>query len=249
VRLARENSGWGYTRILGELRKLGVHISRGTVVNILRQIGVDPKTDSTKGAWADFLRVHAASLWQCDFFSRHVILPDGMRLQCQAMVFLHVATRRVFVTPMVVTTSPAWMAEQARAFVMHAKSIGLPAGLVFRDRDTKYRADEFDGELERAGVRVQRLAFRAPNTNAYVERFIQTIQQECLDKFIVYDAVHLDYLIREYVEHYHTERPHQSKGNLPLTVGPPTASDNIAGEVVCRERPGGVLRHYYRAAA
>jgi transposase InsO family protein len=93
------------------------------------------------------------------------------------------------------------------------------------------------------------LAFRAPNTNAYVERFIQTIQQECLDKFIVYDAVHLDYLIREYVEHYHTERPHQSKGNLPLTVGPPTASDNIAGEVVCRERPGGVLRHYYRAAA
>jgi putative transposase len=52
---------------------------------------------------------------------------------------------------------------------------------------------------------------------------------------------------KEYVEHYHTERPHQATGNVPLTASssPPTSD----GEVVCRERLGGVLRHYYRAAA
>ena len=65
----------------------------------------------------------------------------------------------------------------------------------------------------------------------------------------VYDSIHLDYLIQEYIEHYHTERPHQSKGNIPLTVGSPTATADTSGEVVCRERLGGVLQNYYRAAA
>lgn len=251
VRLARENPGWGYTRILGELRKLKVRTSRSNVVNILRQVDVDPRTDATKGGWAHFLQAHASTLWQCDFFSKHVILPDGLRRQCTAMVFVHVASRRVFVTPATVKTSPAWMAQQARAFVAHARSVGLPTGLVFRDRDKKFRTREFDGELERAGVKVHRLALRSPNTNAYVERFVQTIKQECLDKFILFGPEHMDYLIGEYVEHYHTERPHQAKGNAPLTAGPapPPDSPTTDGEVVCRERLGGVLRHYFRTAA
>ena len=78
--------------------------------------------------------------------------------------------------------------------------------------------------------------------NAYVERFIQSIQQECLDKFVVFGREHMDHLVSEYVEHYHHERPHQSKGNRPLL------SDTLVlgpeGEVVCREPLGGVLRHY-----
>src|SRR4030095_538105 len=90
-----------------------------------------------------------------------------------------------------------------------------------------------------------RVTYRAPNTNAY-ERFVQTIQQECPDKFIAFGPAHMDHLVREYVEHYHTERPHQGKGNAPLT-GPP--SSPVEGEVVCRERLGGVLRHYFRVAA
>jgi len=125
----------------------------------------------------------------------------------------------------------------------------LSAGILFCDRDAKFQGKEFEGTLNDAGVKLHRLAFRAPNTNAYVERFIQTIQQECLDKFIAYDPIHLDYLVREYVEHYHTERPHQSKGNMALVAAPSAASAESAGEIVCRERLGGVLRHYYRAAA
>ena len=66
----------------------------------------------------------------------------------------------------------------------------------------------------------KRLAIRAPNTNAYVERFIQTLQVECLDHFLVFGEKHLDYLVREYVEHYHTERPHQGLGNR-LVIGEP----------------------------
>jgi transposase InsO family protein len=139
------------------------------------------------------------------------------------------------------------MAERARAFVAYSHSIGQPAGLVFRDHDKKFRAKEFDGELEASGVMVHTLACRAPNTNAYIERFIQTFQQECLNVFVVCGSEHMDLLVREYVEHYHTERPHQSKGNAPLVET--TATGPPEGEVLCRERLGGVLRHYYRAAA
>ena len=89
--------------------------------------------------------------------------------------------------------------------------------------------------------------------NAYVERFVQAIQQECLDKLIVIEREHLDHVCREYVAHYHTERPHQGLGNRPPveTPPPPSSSSHTAadGAVVCRERLGGVLRHYERRPA
>jgi hypothetical protein len=78
-------------------------------------------------------------------------------------------------------------------------------------------------------------------------RFVQTIQHECLDKFIAFSQDHLDLLTGEFLEHYHQERPHQGKGNVPLG-GMPKLASNV-GEIVCRERLGGVLRHYYRVAA
>jgi hypothetical protein len=80
--------------------------------------------------------------------------------------------------------------------------------------------------------------------NAFAERFVQAIQQECLDKFIAFRTEHMDHLISEYVEH--TERPHQAMGNAPLVGGP--AEVSTAGEITCIERLGGVLRHYRRAA-
>ncbi len=92
---------------------------------------------------------------------------------------------------------------------------------------------------------VRALAMRAPNTNAYVERFIQSLQVECLDHFLVFGEKHLDYLVREYVEHYHTERPHQSLGNRPISGEPPPSGGNIS----CRTRLGGLLKDYYRSAA
>ena len=98
LRLSREND-WGYTRNLGELKKLGVgKISRTTVVNILRAERLDPKTDPGKGTWSEFLKAHAKSLWQCDFFSEHIVTPEGRR-QCFVLAFLHVSTRRVCLPP------------------------------------------------------------------------------------------------------------------------------------------------------
>lgn len=118
-----------------------------------------------------------------------------------------------------------------------------------RDRDSNYRAS-FDAILQAGGAKVKKTSFRAPNLQAYVERFIQSIQQECLDHFIVCGERHFDHLVREYVEHYHRERPHQSKGNLPLTGNWPEPDEPPPeGEIVCRQRLGGLLKHYERCAA
>ena len=192
LRLAREND-WGCTRILGELKKLGItKISRTTVCNILRENHLDPKTDPKKGTWADFFKAHAKSLWQCDFFSKHIVTADGVIRQCFILAFVHIYSRRVWLSPCTFKPDAAWMKEQADEFLAHAKAQDLPVEVVLRDRDSKYTAASFDDRLERAGVRVTKIGFRAPNMNGYVERFVQAIQQECLDRFIIFGTEHFD---------------------------------------------------------
>ena len=108
-----------------------------------------------------------------------------------------------------------------------------------------------DAALRRAGITVTLNSFRAPNLQAHIERFIQSLQQEALDHFIVCGAKHFDYLVSEYVAHYHTERPHQAMGNVPLAGAPPSAESAppAPGEIICHERLGGLLKHYVRRAA
>jgi putative transposase len=221
------------------------------VVNILKENGIDPKTDPTQGTWADFLKAHRQSLWQCDFFSKHIVTPEGIR-QCFVLVFLHVGSRRAYLSPCTFGPNPRWVASQATAFLADAKDKGLEVGIVLRDRDANYAVgspDGFDTVLEQAGVEVKMLSFRSPNTNAYCERFIQAVQQECLDQFVAFGTEHLDLLCREYGDYYNKERPHQGIGNLPPVVVAPTKEMADVGQVKCQMRLGGVLKHYYREVA
>jgi putative transposase len=172
------------------------------------------------------------------------------------LVFLHIGTRRVFATPAATNQTEAWVREQTFTFLQHAKAEKLPVTMLFHDRDSKFTA-AVDADLARKRVEVRKTAFRAPNTNAYVERFIQTIQHECLDHFVILGQRHFDRLVTEWLEHYHTERPHQAKDNEPLaqarqpnsTDGGDPARQAVAGRVEYRERLGGLIKHYYRTAA
>src|SRR5580698_4601189 len=112
VKLGRE-TGWGYTRILGELKKLHIcRVSRNTVKNILKAHGLDPGPRRGVGTWDEFLKIHAATLWQCDFFCKRVLTPKGFRYLF-VLAFLHVGTRRVFLTPATDHPNEAWVSEQA----------------------------------------------------------------------------------------------------------------------------------------
>jgi putative transposase len=251
LRLAREND-WGYTRILGELKKLGVRkVARSTVVNILREDGLDPGPKRGEDTWDDFIRRHAATLWSCDFFTRHVWTLRGL-VEVYVLFFLNVATRKAHIVGMSAQPDRAWVAQQARnacLYFAEQAEAERPAVLL-RDNDGKY-GPGFDAVFEAEGVRVHRVTPFSPNLNARAERFVQTVRRECLDRFVFFGEAHLRHVLGEFLAWYHRSRPHQSLGNAP-PCGPPAPAEGpppAAADLVCEERLGGLLKHYTRRAA
>ena len=225
----------------------------------MKENGFDPGPKWGVGTWDEFLKLRAATLWQCDFFTKKVLTIKGFR-DAFVLVFLHVGTRRAFVTPASFNPNREWAELPAKAFVAHVKQTGLSTEIVTRDQDGKYTPPS-DQALKDAGLTVRKSACQSPNTQAFVERFIQTLQQECLDYFIPIRMQHLDHLVAEAVIHYHEERPHQSLDNSVLAplpksksrkkakTKPPDESTIALSEVRCKQRLGGLLKHYYRQAA
>lgn len=155
----------------------------------------------------------------------------------------------------------AWVVAQTDRFVQQARGQKLRVATVQRDRDSKF-TKAFDQVLRSKHVKVKLNGYRSPNTNAFVERFVQTIQQECLDRFVVFGEKHMDAICSEFLAQYHTERPHQGEGIdnevlcRPKKRGrPKTKRGNLEDEIVplrevrCHERLGGLLKSYSRKAA
>ncbi len=246
VRIARETH-WGSTRVLGELRKLGITcVSRTTVRRILREHGIDPAPKRRGQSWDEFIRAHAETLWACDFFTKTVWTPLGPRLAF-VLFFLHVGSRRVIVSEPTLKPTREWTAQQASPFLTQAEADGHePPRILLRDRDGKF-GPAFDQALADAGCRAKVLPVRAPILNAFAERWIQSVKRECLDHFMVFGLGHLAHLLASWVDHYHQERPHQGLGNR--LIGGPDPPVSPAGQIRCRSRLGGVLKSYERIAA
>lgn len=261
LRIARQTD-WGYTRIVGELKKLGVSVSRSTVINILKEAGLPTGPQRGEGSWDQFIMSHAQTLWACDFVSKRVWTLRGL-VDAFVLVFIHVGTRRVHISISTTRPDAAWAAGQADELIRAVGGTGSGEReggprLLIRDRDSKFgggagvrREGGFDDRLGAAGVSVLRLPVASPNLNAYAERFIQTLQRECLDRFIVLGTSHLDYLVREYADYYNRQRPHSGiQFRAPCGPSPPAASDPPRpADVRCRQRLGGVVKHFYRSAA
>ena len=222
LRLARE-TGWGYTRILGELKKLGVRaICRSTVINILKEHGLDPGPRRGLGTWDEFLKRHAVALGATDFFSKPVWTQAGL-VDYFVLCFIHLGSRRVYVSGLTAQPDRAWTVQQARNVAMHFAEQPVKPAILLRDYDGKF-APEFDAILEADGVTVKKVGPHAPNLNAIAERFVQTAKSECLDHFIVFGEDHLRHLVFSFQDYYNELRPHQAKDNLPLNCTLPGRS-------------------------
>jgi putative transposase len=249
LRLAKETS-WGYGRIQGELKKLGITVAANTIKKIMIKNGFHPSPNRTKGDWDRFIKRHIDTLWACDFFSKDVWTGFG-KVTYYVLFFIHVGTRRVRIcTPTCQPNGPG-VEQQARNLVMELAERGEKASYLIKDGDTKFTA-KFDEIFKSEGIKVKKLPFRSPNLNAYAERYVQTAKVECLDNFVVFGERHLEYLLREYERYYNTVRPHQGIENR--TIGGasqlPKESESLnPAEVECDSRLGGLLRHYYRKAA
>lgn len=252
LKLARENA-WGYARILGELKKLGIsRISKSTVKRILKAGGYDTQPRRGHGSWDEFVKRHAISLWQCDFLSRRVVTCTGFR-DAFVLVFLHVKTRQVIVSPATLAPDDAWVRHESQRFVTTARERRLRVRLLQHDCDRKF-SRAFRALMKSRRVTTLRNPKVAPVMNAFVERFIQSIQQECLDQFLIFGTRHLDHLAREYLAHYHEERPHQGLDNDRI-LAPPRLRTREPDEPMSlssvrrKSRLGGLLKSYYRRAA
>lgn len=252
LRIARE-TGFGYVRILGELKKLGIGgVSRSTVVNILKQAGLPTGPARGERTWDQFLKSHAKTLWACDFLTMRVLTRKGLRFAF-TLVFVHPQTRRAHVSTSTTTPDGAWFTEVVRGFIASLPNGMARPRLLLRDRDGKFTAGDgaFGRALAETGIKSMKLPFQSPNLNAYVERLIQSIQVECLDHFVVLGTRHLDHLLAEYIDYHNRDRPHLSLDfAMPTQRCPPArAGPTAPHEIRCRERLGGVLKHYYRKAA
>ncbi|XHR31114.1 MAG: transposase [Chthoniobacteraceae bacterium] len=167
------------------------------------------------------------------------------------LFFIHVGTLRVKISGLTVQPKAAWVEQQARNFMMELAERGEKASYLIKDGDTKF-TEKFDEVFRGEGIKVKRISYRSPNLNAFAERFVQSIEQECLDQFVVFGERHLEYLVREYEQHYNTVRPHQGLGNRTIggvSMPPRDSSPPDPSEVGCESRLGGLLRHYYHKAA
>jgi transposase InsO family protein len=136
------------------------------------------------------------------------------------------------------------MQQVVRTMTVADEGLLVQHRVLICDRDTKWSAP-VRAYLGEAGIRVVQTPFRAPNANAYAERFVRSINEECLDRVIPFGERHLRRTIAEYLEHYHRERNHQGLAN-ELIDG--TAASERVGRIRCRPRLGGLLNYYARAA-
>ena len=251
VNMATENPRWGYDRIVGELKKNGVRLSATSVANILDDHGIHPsRTRRHDGmSWADFIRSHA-DLWATDFFTAHVWTSCGL-VAYYVLFFIHVRTRRIFIAGATPHPDTEWIAQQARNVTGFDGALQSATHLI-HDRDGKY-PKAFDAILQSAGVKPVRLPPHSPNLNAFAERFVHTVKEECLERLVLVGEHSLFKALHEFEAHYMAERPHQGIGNCLVESKAPGAyillQQDRPLEWECRQRLGGLLKSYSRKAA
>jgi transposase InsO family protein len=178
LRVASENSSWGYRRIQGELAGLGYPIAASTVWSILKRAGIDPAPRRDGPTWKEFLAAQAQGIVATDFFCVDTLL--GQRLY--VLFFVEHATRRVHLLGVTANSSEAWIAQQARNLLMDLGERVAAFQFLIRDRDAK-SSDVFDAVFTSDGLRILRTPVRAPRANAIAERWIGTLRRELLDTF------------------------------------------------------------------
>jgi transposase InsO family protein len=246
VRMARENPGWGYTRIQGALSNLGNRVGRTTVASILKRNGIDPAPERGKRmTWSRFLKAHWDVLAAADFFTVEVWAPHGL-VTFYVFFVIELATRRIDIVGITPSPYEAWMMQIGRNLTDSDDGFLADKKFVILDRDSKYSA-AFRDLLKGSGVEVVRLPPRSPNLNAYAERFVRSIEDECLHRMIFFGERSLRKATREYAAHYHSERNHQGIDNRLIEPGGREAS--ASGSIECVQRLGGMLRFYHRTAA
>jgi len=243
VQMARENSGWGYDRIVGALSNLGYTVSDQTVGNILKRHGIAPAPKRSQNTtWKEFIQSHLAVLAGIDFFTVEVLSWHGL-VTYYVLFFIHLESRRVSLAGITRHPDQAWMQQMARNATGETWGFLDQRRYVLHDRDTKF-CSVFRSTLTAGGIKPIQLPARSPNLNSHAERWVRSVKDECLSKLILFGEVSLRRALTDFIDHYHGERNHQGKGNVLLFPAGKVGQHKPRTRVRCRERLGGLLQYY-----
>jgi putative transposase len=243
--MARDNVRWGYLRIAGECRKLGVTVSATSVRTILRRHRLGPAPRRGGPSWTQFLRAQAAGALACDFLTMETI---GLTRLCVFFV-IELERRRVHLAGVTAQPTGAWVTQTARNLLSDLDEHADRFRFLIRDRDAKFTA-AFDAVFADAGIEVVKIPPRAPKANAFAERWVRTVRHECLDWMLVWNRRHLETVVAAYVTHYNTARPHRGINlDVPAADRDPTRANLEQIRRIDRVDVLGGLVHEYRHAA
>jgi putative transposase len=203
IRMAKENPRWGYIRIQGELRKLGIRVGATTIRRILLKEGLGPAPRRSGPSWSEFLRAQAEGILACDFFT----VETAFLTTLYVLFFIEIGSRRLHVTASTRNPDGAF-AQQARNLSFELDRRRAPVRFLVRDRDSKF-STAFDEVLRTEGIRIILTPIRSPKSNAFAERCVKTLRSEVLDWTLFLGPRHLDRVLRSYVRHYNAQRPHR----------------------------------------
>jgi transposase InsO family protein len=176
---------------------VGVRVSATTVAEILRQADVPPAGARAGLCWREFLRAQAQSMIACDFFT-----VETLRLgRLYVLFFIELGSRRVHLAGCTANPSGTWTAQQARQLAWSLSERLTPIRFLVHDRDSKF-SRVFDEVFRSEGVEIIRTPFRAPQANAFAERWVGTVRRDCLDRILIVNRRHLERVLRVYIRHY-----------------------------------------------
>ena len=239
LRLARENRGWGYRRIHGELAGLGVKVAASTAWEILRTAGIDPAPRRSGPTWSQFMRSQAQAILACDLFT--VDLLNGT--QAHVLAVIEHATRRIRILGVTLHPTGEWTTQQARNLLIDLGGQADRVKFMIRDRGSNFTA-AFDAVLADAGIRILLCNVRTPRMNAIAERWIGGCRREFLDRILIWNQDHLRRILSQYETHHNERRPHRSLNSAAPLKPLPEPVDLEQYRVRRHARVGGLINEY-----
>ena len=228
IRMASENRDWGYDRIAGALANLGYEISDQTVGNVLRRHGLPPAPERKRTTtWAAFIRTHLALLAGTDFFTAEVLTLRGL-VTYYVLFFIHLESRRVDIAGITVHPMSAWMKQIARNATMEDCGALRDCRYLLHDRDTKFTRS-FRAIIASGRVEPLALPARSPNLNAYAERWVRSVKEECLSKVILFGERSLRRALSELCRPFPCRAESPGEGQRPAV----SSGDGSAARGAC----------------
>ncbi len=243
-RMARENPRWGYIRIQGECRKLGIRVGATTVKRILARAGLGPAPRRDGPSWSEFLRAQAQGILATDFFTVETVVPSNpLRALLHRGRYEKALRDAVDPQPRCRVRDPA---GNLVAFDIDERDELVR--FLIRDRDSKYTRS-FDEVFRSEGARLILTPIRSPKANSFAERVVKTVRSEILDWTLIHGRRHLDRVLRTYASHYNAERPHRGlELAVPENPSPGAPVDEVP-EIERRDLIGGLIREYHAVAS